>query len=103
MNYLKIVAFLEFLVKVFIAISVLFIMSGVIAHTFDLYNILRNGYYIGIPLFLISLIGYLFLRLLRNFKTKTPVTKLLIGLILLCVITISLYIVFSKIMEAVSR
>ena len=103
MNLLKIITFLETLVKIPLVVSILFILCGATAHILDLYNILRNGYFVGIPLFLISLICYLLLRLLRNVTTKKKVTKLLIGLIFLALITIGLYILFSKMMEAVSH
>lgn len=103
MNHLKIITFLEVLVKISIAISLLFIVTGVVVHILDIYNILRNSFFIGIPLFLISLICYLSLGMFRNFKLKKPIIKLLMSLIILCLITTGLYILFGKIMEAVSH
>ena len=103
MNQLKIITFLESLFKVLLVISLLIIATGVVVHFLDVYNILRNSFFIGIPLFLLSLICYLVMRTLRRFKTKQPVVKLLFLILLGSAITFGLYVIFGKIMEAVSH
>jgi len=102
-NRLKVITFLELLNKVFLGIGLVFIFSGFIAHVFDLYNSLRNGYFIGIPILLIGLMFFLILKILRNYYTEKPTLKLLIALIVILLVTIGSYALFSAIMQAVSR
>lgn len=101
-HLLKTITILEFVVKILIGISLLFIITGVFIHLFDLY-IFRNNFFIGIPLLLISLICYLFLRLFRNLVLKQSIIKLLIWIVVLALFTIGLYLLFNAIMQAISR
>ena len=101
MNQLKIITFISTLFKVLIMISLLLIFSGVIVYLFDIYNIFRSSFFIGIPLFLISFICYLFLRITHDFKTKKTVNKLHIILIILCASCISFCLIFIELMKSV--
>ncbi|SFW39301.1 hypothetical protein SAMN05660313_01403 [Cellulophaga fucicola] len=103
MNQLKIITFLESLCKVLLVISLLVIGTGVVVHFLDVYNVFRNSFFIGIPLFLFSLIFYLVIRALRRFKTKQPIFKLVFLVLLVSAISFGLYVVFGKIIEAISH
>ena len=101
-NPIKTITVIEIIVKILLCISLLFIITGVFIHLFDLY-VFRDSLFIGIPLFLMSLICYLSIRLFRNLVLKQSTKKLLISIVILCLFSIGLYLLFSGIMQAISR
>jgi len=99
---MKISTIIGVLIKIIIGISLVYIAIGIYIHLFDLY-VLRDSFFIGIPLLCIGLILHLILKIYLNYKEKRPIVVPAILLAILVIAFIAMIAIFGLIMTAVGH
>lgn len=99
---MKIITFIGVLIKLIIGISLVYIGIGIFIHIFDIY-VMRDSFFIGVPLLCIGLILYLILKIYLNFKAKKSVLIPSILLVILILAFISMVLLFGFIMSSIGH
>jgi len=99
---MKISTIIGILIKIIIGIALVYIGIGIYIHIFDIY-VLRDSFFIGIPLLCVGLILHLILRIYLNIKAKKSIVIPSIFLAILVIAFIAMVLLFGMIMTSVGH
>ncbi len=92
---------LDILIKMIIAIGLVYIAIGIIIQITDVY-FFRNSFFIGIPLLIIGICLYLTMRIYLNYKENKSTVLPTIFLLTLIGFSITMYFILMMIFTDVS-
>ena len=88
--------------QLILAIGLLLFVYGISCHVFDTY-VFRESLFLGYGILHIGLLFFLLQKIIERKSNQLPIGRYIMGVFLVCIISIAQYVLFILVITGVSR